>query len=78
MATTLSPAADSAGNSAVTYKAISQDYLAALKTLNSVIFPVKYHVRFLAVPCRRHGTPGTRHLTAVAWCCGRSGFTKMH
>jgi hypothetical protein len=28
----------------ITFKPIQQEYLAAVKTLNSVIFPVKYHV----------------------------------
>ncbi|WIA28616.1 hypothetical protein OEZ86_011155 [Tetradesmus obliquus] len=29
----------------ITYKPIAQEYLSAVKTLNSVIFPVKYHDR---------------------------------
>lgn len=32
----------------ITYKPIAQEYLSAVKTLNSVIFPVKYHVSFPA------------------------------
>jgi hypothetical protein len=28
----------------ITFKPIQQEYLAAVKTLNSVVFPVKYHV----------------------------------